>query len=428
MKRFMLTIALTLVCLLTVAVSAVPVTENDFLDLAAEKEWSAVRLMNEARIEEGLLPLALSAEVQTAAVTRVGEINAGFIFIRPDDTTPDTLANEIDLDFDRFGQIYAVSFPDTGNVVSKWLSISDYSAHILDPAYTQVGAAYAEEAEAWSVVFTGTCAFDQMEILATAGAETFFCGTSVSELGLYAAVSCGGAGTSYIPVTAGMVEGYDPDQTGRQTITVRYGNLTADVNIILESNGQSPAEPFADVREDDWYYSAVTFVQRQGLFAGTGDNTFDPDVEMSRAMFVTVAGKMAVRLGEEITGDPTGFSDVVATEWYYHSVCWASSIELVKGMGDGTFGTDDSITREQMCVLFVKFARAYHLDLPESSAAPGCTDYSAVSDWAKEAVAISYHAGLVAGYTDNTFRPQETASRAEVAALFQSFVTGYLSD
>ena len=445
MKRVSLMIIL--VFLLSLAASAAPVQTGDIADLATDDEWAVVRAINEARMEEGLLPLALAAELQSAAITRVTEVNTGYVARRPDATPPDTLAGEIDLIFDSFGQLYAIDCPDPEVLVSTLLSLESYAAYLLDPAYTQIGAAIADET--WVIVFTGTSAADSIELLATAGTNTFACGTGISDMGLYAVLTASGGETSAFPVTAGMVSGYQSDQAGSQTLTVRYGTLSATIGIVLEGDEEeeepeAPGEPeesedpespvtvlpattFNDVGEGDWFYSAVSFVQSEGLFTGDGAGNFAPQVKMSRGMFVTVMAKLAVRLGEDISGGEATFPDVPSNEWYYQSVCWAASTGLVEGMGDGTFGANVNISREQMCMLFVKFARAYDLDLTETAGTPPCTDYDSVSGWAKQAVAISYESGLVTGFDDNTFRPQEIASRAEVASLFQKFVSWYMS-
>ncbi len=62
--------------------------------------------------------------------------------------------------------------------------------------------------------------------------------------------------------------------------------------------------PYVDVPQGAWYYDAVEYVATEGLFAGTGPDTFSPNAPMTRAMFVTVLGKFA-------QVDPTAYGDSV---------------------------------------------------------------------------------------------------------------------
>ena len=54
------------------------------------------------------------------------------------------------------------------------------------------------------------------------------------------------------------------------------------------------ANPFEDVKQGSWYYDAVQYVRVNGLFYGTSETAFTPDGTMTRGMFVTVLGRMAL--------------------------------------------------------------------------------------------------------------------------------------
>jgi hypothetical protein len=62
------------------------------------------------------------------------------------------------------------------------------------------------------------------------------------------------------------------------------------------------ASPFADVSINDWYYEAVQYVYENKIFNGTSDTKFTPDGTMTRGMFVTVLGRMAVWMSPPIPG------------------------------------------------------------------------------------------------------------------------------
>lgn len=112
---------------------------------------------------------------------------------------------------------------------------------------------------------------------------------------------------------------------------------------------------FADVPADADYAQAVAWCKEQGLMNGTSDTQFSPDDTLTRAMVVTVLYRRAGRpsLDEENLGYP--FADVDASAWYGMAVYWARLNGIVQGYGDGRFGTEDPITREQLSVVLGRY-------------------------------------------------------------------------
>ena len=112
--------------------------------------------------------------------------------------------------------------------------------------------------------------------------------------------------------------------------------------------------PFLDVDEDAWYYDAVCYVYGAGLFQGTSGTTFGPDDTMTRSMTATVLYRLS---GETYTGTAATFGDMAAGAWYGTGVSWAAAREIAKGYGDGRFGVNDPVTREQLAAILYRYAR-----------------------------------------------------------------------
>ncbi|MBQ2278870.1 MAG: S-layer homology domain-containing protein, partial [Clostridia bacterium] len=101
--------------------------------------------------------------------------------------------------------------------------------------------------------------------------------------------------------------------------------------------------PFHDVYPQDTYYNAVKFVHKNGLMNGMSDDLFSPDAGMTRAMFVTVLGRLA-EMQDFYTDENlvwVTFEDVEADQWYTYYVNWAVTNDIVKGYGNGIFGVND---------------------------------------------------------------------------------------
>ena len=178
---------------------------------------------------------------------------------------------------------------------------------------------------------------------------------------------------------------------------------------------------YPDVKETDWYYEAVEYVSELGLVDGI-NGLFEPGEEMTRAAFVTALGRLS--MVDTSMFVVSGFSDVPAGEWYAPYVMWASQNGIVGGYGDGKFGPDDSITREQMCAILIRYSDLMGIELA-NGAEVKFVDAQDVSLWAVSAVERASVAGLINGVGDGKFLPQGTASRAHVSTIIMNFNEQY---
>lgn len=178
------------------------------------------------------------------------------------------------------------------------------------------------------------------------------------------------------------------------------------------------ADQFTDVSRDSWYYDYVDYVVDRGYFNGTSDTTFDPNDTMTRAMFVTVLARMD---GAEVDNNTSVFSDVPTHTWYTGAVTWASENGIVEGIGNGRYEPNRAITREEMCVImdrFIEYYGAEHNLTPKRNGSTAAfPDGKQIAAYAREAVANCRAYGLVEGYDDGYFHPQDNSTRAQVAAV-----------
>ena len=178
---------------------------------------------------------------------------------------------------------------------------------------------------------------------------------------------------------------------------------------------------FTDVPKKAWYANAVYYTVDQGIFAGITATTFEPDTPMTRAMFVATLSRMAgVKVNNKAASK---FSDVKSGQWYTGAVKWASDNGIVKG-SNGKFMPNDPITREQICTIFVTYAKYKKTTLSPKQPAMNFKDAKKISKWARSAVTTCQRAGLVAGSNGN-FNPQGKASRAEVAQILATYDQTY---
>ena len=194
-----------------------------------------------------------------------------------------------------------------------------------------------------------------------------------------------------------------------------------------------PASGFSDVSRSAWYAEAVDFVKASGLMNGVGDNRFDPDGSVTRAMVITVLYRLADK--PSVKGQSNPFRDVPndAGCWYRDAVVWAVANGVTNGDGSANvFSPNKAITREQMATMIVRFLLSQaeldfaseqmikRLDAKTASSMlkDEFRDASSISDWAAVNVLICKMTGIMNGDAAGTFRPQATLSRAECAQTF----------
>ncbi len=183
----------------------------------------------------------------------------------------------------------------------------------------------------------------------------------------------------------------------------------------------SSADRFTDL-EGHWAKDYVASVVDRGLFNGTGDTTFSPETSMTRAMFVTAVGRISgVDTSAYTSG---GFSDVNIDSWYGPYVAWASSNNLVNGVGGGLFDPDRAITQQELAVLLLRYSSFLGLDLSSDTEISLSNEADAAS-WAADAVKTLADAGLITDSDGGAFAPEQPASRAQVAAVLARFMDQY---
>ncbi len=158
--------------------------------------------------------------------------------------------------------------------------------------------------------------------------------------------------------------------------------------------------PFIDVDKNDWFYEAVEYVYENEIMNGVSDNTFGSNDNVTRAMVWTVLARIS---GADVNGgDP----------WYAKSQAWA----IESGVSDGTDPEFD-ITREQIVTMLYRFAGSPKV----SGTIAGYPDGTDVSEWAYDAMVWAVNEGLIKGDDYGKINPLKNATRAELSVMLMRF-------
>ncbi len=165
---------------------------------------------------------------------------------------------------------------------------------------------------------------------------------------------------------------------------------------------------FIDLSDYGWAEESIYKLYEQGVISVSDDKKFNPGRNITRAEF---AKMVAVMFGITDYDDVEVYGDVTKDKWYYSYVMALSKSGIINGVSDNWFAAEENITRQDICVIIV---RLYNAQAEENSS---FKDADTVSDYAKTAVAYMCENGYINGYEDNTFRPMNFATRAEVAKI-----------
>lgn len=226
------------------------------------------------------------------------------------------------------------------------------------------------------------------------------------------------AGADNSNLVAAIVKADKTTEIIRNSFVSKDGTVTAYVpagaTVTVIANGKS----FSDVSASAWYAKAVGFAVSHELFNGVSDTEFAPSKSMTRGMFVTVLNRLA---GAEDFAGKAEFSDVAADKWYATGTVWAAANKIVSGYGDGKFGPDDAVTREQMAVIMYNFTKAMGYDVTGSASLDKFSDSASVHSWAADAMKWAVGSGVMSGNADGTLNPRGTATRAQVATIMMNY-------
>lgn len=180
-----------------------------------------------------------------------------------------------------------------------------------------------------------------------------------------------------------------------------------------ESTADGKVTYFADMEDYEWAEEAVNYLYVRGIISGMTKDTYCPEQNVKREEFAKLLIEMTKL---NVVDEDKDFADVPKDAWFYDSVNRAYKAGIIKGMSDTIFGAGMSITREDMAVMIYNTLYVCGAELPEN-AVSGFSDMALISDYASDAVASLVKLGVISGYSDGTFKPQATATRAEAAQI-----------
>lgn len=202
------------------------------------------------------------------------------------------------------------------------------------------------------------------------------------------------------------------------TVKASFVPLPDDTQKPCDGGAGCPSRGFTDLGSvGTWYHEAVDYVLRNGLMGGYGNGTFGPNNNLTRAQFAQI---LFNKEGRPVVNYLLQYGDVATGAWYTEAIRWATSRGIVGGYGNGTFGPNDNITREQLAVMLWRYAGSPAATDKELH----FTDADQASGFVLEALRWAAENGIMSGKGGGILDPKGLATRAQTAQMLKNYLEG----
>jgi hypothetical protein len=175
---------------------------------------------------------------------------------------------------------------------------------------------------------------------------------------------------------------------------------------------------FTDVLPAHWASDYINAIKEAGITTGYGDGTYGPEDPVSRDQMAVFI--IRALYGETVTYSPTPyFADVPSSHWAFKYIQKLKELGITTGCGSGQYCPEETVTRDQMAAFLVR-ARAGE-DFSCSSE-PYFTDVPS-NHWAFDYIQKLKELGITTGYGDGGYGPGDSVTRDQMAAfLWRAFL------
>jgi|GEM_PF-1366637 len=217
----------------------------------------------------------------------------------------------------------------------------------------------------------------------------------------------------------GLAAGGDKSNSGADKLG-NEDDKKEDADVSPDAPAVSAPE-FADLGAHAWAADAIGALAEAGIIKGTSENTFSPAANITRADFAI----LLVRAFNLTSDNTANFADVSANDYFAAELAVARNSGIVGGIGGNKFAPRNAITRQDMMTIVYRALQNAKVDgivapemTDEVALSKTYTDFTLVSDYAKDAVSVLSHMHFVNG-KNGRIAPNEYTTRAEVAVLLQ---------
>lgn len=164
--------------------------------------------------------------------------------------------------------------------------------------------------------------------------------------------------------------------------------------------------------------TAIRSLVSRGILAGMGNDKFQGELPITRAMVSAVLMRISV---DKSINTQTKFTDVKAGDWFNEAVMWAAGNGLFVGYPDESFKPNKLVSRQELALILQKFLALHGINMDEVKTWT-YTDLGKIPAWSKDAVVAMAKIALVNGQTDTMYNPESEFTREELAVMLYNII------
>lgn len=190
--------------------------------------------------------------------------------------------------------------------------------------------------------------------------------------------------------------------------------ISMTFGVIVSAAPTETQVQFKDVSETAYYYEEVVWGVENGIVNGFSEDKFEPTLSCTRGQIATFIWRAEGK--QKAENAKVTFKDVSKTSYYYDAIAWAVEEGIISGYSAKSFGPDDTCTRAQLATILYRLADNSKTEdqiLKFRDVPSGAYYYDAVA-WAVEE-------GIVNGYTNTKFGPDDKALRCDTVRILYGF-------
>lgn len=436
-KPEMKTLLLRISCAVLAAVILLCAAFSPRAEAASTAEYyenAVIFWTNLERERHGLSALKTTDALQSAAQTRAKELVSSFSHTRPNGTKCYTA---LTVSYGLAGENIAAGHETPFEVVNCWMESDGHRENILDERFSYMGAGYCYNSGSrykshWEQMFVGNSSYSNAR-------STFYVaptGLSLDKTSLSLAVGksavvegtpspayatekivCTSSDSSVVTVTGYQVNNVTVKgvSNGRATLTFRCGSYSRSISVTVGTGASSggSVSQFSDVSVSSPFYTAINWAVKEGVAAGYSDGTFRPNQTCTKAQAITFLWRAA---GSPSVSTSNPFSDVSSSSAYYKAIMWAYSKGIAGAEYGSCFAPNQTCTRVDIVTyIWRSFGKPY-------GGLASFSDTGSLSYDELRAVRWAASTGVAEGYSDGSFHPDASCTRAHVVTfLYRAF-------
>ena len=176
----------------------------------------------------------------------------------------------------------------------------------------------------------------------------------------------------------------------------------------------TPGKKFSDITMH-WASDKIEELVEKNILNGYDDGTFKPDKQVTREEACKILATAFDIKAENSTNE---FDDVKHDDWFYQYIAGLSEKGIINGVSDTSFGVGEKMTREAFAVAVYRLLGLNS----EGNTDVTFTDKDQISVWATDAISALSQKGIINGYDDGSFKPQNILTRAEIVSIVHTIL------